>query len=100
MIVKKECLIGDIKKFQERLLFDEGIKRFRFFKRGRGLITALKMIEFKPYIVFDKPSLYIHALPIHDAPFVLQSDRIIVKAENEAKANELIGIFISEHGLK
>jgi hypothetical protein len=59
----------------------------------------MKMTEFRSYINFDNPLLYISRTPAHDAPFALQSDRIIVKAENEIKANELIDIFLSEHQL-
>jgi len=99
MIVKREHIIGDIKKFAEKLLLEEGVKHQRFFKKGRSLIIAMKMTEFRAFIEFDKPLLYIPPMPLHDAQFVLQSERIVVKAENETEANELVDVFISKHKL-
>jgi hypothetical protein len=98
-ILRKNHRIGDVKNLGERLLIEEGIKNTRYLKKGKSLIIAMKMTEFRSYIDFDTPLLYISRMPTHDAPFALQSDRIIVKAENEIKANELLDIFLSEHKL-
>ena len=99
IVLKKNHQIGDVKKVGEKLLIEEGIKNTRFLKKGKSLIIAMKMTEFRSCIDFDNPLLYISRMPVHDAPFALQSDRIVVKAENETKANELIDIFLSEHKL-
>lgn len=97
IVVKREHSLGDVKKLRDKLRFEEGIRNLRYLKRGKSLITAMSMTEFRSHIDFDKPLLYISPIPSHDAPFVLQSDRIIVKAENKASANELIDVFISNH---
>jgi hypothetical protein len=99
IVLMRNHRIGDVKKLGEKLLFEEGIKNTRFLKRGKSLITAMKMTEFRSDIDFGSPLLYISRMPAHDAPFALQSDRIVVKAETETKANELIDIFISKHQL-
>jgi hypothetical protein len=99
IVLKRNHPIGDVKKIGENLLIEEGIKNTRFLKNGKSLIIAMKMTEFRSYIDFDNPLLYISRMPAHDAPFALQSDRIVVKAENEKKANELIDIFLSKHQL-
>jgi len=99
IVLKREHRIGDVKKLEEKLLFEEGIRNTRFLKRGKSLIAAMKMTEFRSHIDFDNPLLYISRMSEHDAPFALQSDRIVVKAENETKANELIDVFLSKHHL-
>jgi len=99
MIVKREYAVGNVHDIYERLLLEEGIKRQRFFRNGRGFILSTKMTEFRSHIDYNAPLLYIAPLPIHSAPFVLQSDRIIVKAENETKGDELIYSVISKHAI-
>lgn len=97
LIIKRNRDIGDVKKIQERLNIEEGLKNLRYLKRGKSLINAMQMTEFRSYIDFSEPLLYVSPLPVHDAPFVLQSDRIVVRAENEKRANELLDVFISKH---
>jgi hypothetical protein len=97
--IKREYPVGDVKKLVDQMQFEEGIKNFRFLKKGKSLITTMKMVEFRSEIDFDKPLLYVSPIVIHDAPFVVHSDRIIVRAENEAKGNALIDVFISKHRL-
>jgi len=99
MIVSKEHEIGNVHDLYEKLLLEEGVKAQRFFMKGRGFILSMKMTEFRSHIDYNEPLLYIAPMSIHDAPFVLQSDRIIVKAETQARANELVYAFISKHGI-
>ena len=100
MIVKtKSYKVGDVKKLTDKLLFDEGISNFRYLRKAKSLIRSMKLIQFTQVIDLEKPLLYISPMPAHDAPFVLQSDRIIVEAEDEEIANDLIEAFISKHNL-
>ena len=101
MIVLRRDRVIDINAFRDKLLFQEGVKNFRYLKKGKGLITAMKMTEFRSYIEFDRPLIYLPPMPErgHDASFALQNDRILVKAENEKQANELIDGFISKYRL-
>ena len=96
MIVYKRDHQLDIEEFKDRLLFDYGFKHFRFFREGGSLIRALGMTEFRFDIIREKPLLYIKMA----APYVLQPDRIIVKAENQIEANELIDAFIFKYHLE
>ena len=96
MIVYKRNHQLDLEEFKDRLLFDYGFKHIRFFREGRSLIRALGMTEFRFDIIREKPLLYVKL----DAPFVLQPDRIIVKAKNQIEADELIDAFIFKYHLE
>jgi len=97
MPIYSKILKLDLEKLKDRLLFEEGIKHFRFLRRGKSLILALQMTEFRSHIRFDEPTLYIPPMNIHEATFVLQPDRILVKAKNPENAEELINLFLSRH---
>lgn len=66
----------NVERLRDRFLFEEGMKHFRFLKKGKSLIVAMKLTEFKSHIKFDEPVLYIPPMPIHDAPFLLQADTV------------------------
>ncbi len=97
MPVYSKKLQLNVERLRYRLLFEEGIKHFRFLKKGKSLIVAMKLTEFKSHVKFDEPVLYIPPMPIHDAPFVLQADRILVEAKNPKIAGQLINSFLSKH---
>jgi hypothetical protein len=101
MAVYRRDRVIDIANFRFKLGHQEGIGHFRYFKKGTSLIDAIHMTEFRSYIDFDRPLIYLPPMPDrgHDAPFALQNDRIVVEAENETRANELIDILISKYEL-
>lgn len=94
-VFEKEFSVGDVKTFKKRL--NEKGYKIRYFKKAESVIDAIQQLHFKPYIERDKPAIYIKPYPEHDAPFVIQSNRILTIAANEARARELIDIFIFKH---
>jgi len=93
-VIKRTKAVGDVKKLSDKLLFKEGLKNFRFLKKGRSLIKSMKLVEFRSYIDFEEPLLY---MPFQDAPLVIQADSLVIRANNETRANELIDTFISKY---
>ena len=71
-------------------MLEHGIRSLRFFKKGEGMIISMGMTDFRFDIELDKPLLFLKL----DFPIVIQSDRIVIRAENEAQAHDLIDEFI------
>ena len=94
IVIKRTKAIGDVKKLADNLLFEEGLKNFRFLRKGKSLIKAMKLVEFRSYIDFEEPLLY---MPFHDAPLAIQADSLVIRADDETRANELIDAFISKY---
>jgi hypothetical protein len=97
MPVYSKHLQVDVEKLRDKLLFEEGLKHFRFFKKGKSLIVAIKLTEFKTHLNYDEPVLYIPPMSCHDAPFVIQDDRILVRAKDSATGERLFRSFMSKH---
>ena len=96
VIVEREKAIEDIKELNARLL-REGFKNIRYFRKAKSVIDAVKQVAFTPHLEEDKPALYFPPISAHDAPFVLQPNRILVQADTETKGNQLIDNFIFTH---
>lgn len=80
----------NLQNLRERLLFDYGIRTIRYFQEGKGLILSLIMTEFRNFIDQGEPALYVKL----DYPVIFQSDRILVRSENEEEANKFIDDLI------
>ena len=96
VVIEREREVGDVRKLNKTLL-REGFGNIRYFKKAESVIDAIKQVDFATHIEEDKPALYFPPISAHNAPFVIQSNRILVKADSETEGNQLIDIFIFTH---
>lgn len=99
MVVHKKYLTVDIKSLRYILRYDESIKGFRYLKKGKSIIDAIGLKEFRDDIDFDLPTIYLAPGPEFDARIVVQPNGIVVSAEDAQKANAIIDAFISRYNL-
>jgi hypothetical protein len=100
MIVYKREQVVDVNALREKLFNDFGISGTRYFKQGIGFLRSIRRPEFRNYIDLREPLLYMAPIPEHNVMFAIQGDRIVVKADNERHANEMIDAFNSRYGLR
>jgi hypothetical protein len=94
-VFKREYVI-DLEKVRNDLLYNiTTVEKLRYVREGKKLITSMGMRYFERDMAMLEPAIYVMMLK---APFVLQSDRILVKAENETEANKLIDNIIEKLG--
>lgn len=99
MVVHKRNKVVDIRALRYILRYDEGVKSFRYLKKGKSVIDALGLVEFRNDIDFDLPTIYLAPRPEHDARIVVQPNRIVVSTEDATKADAIIEAFISRYNL-
>lgn len=99
MIVHKRDKVVDIKSLRYILRYDEDIESFRYFKKGKSVIDALGLVEFRNDIDLDLPTLYLSPRHEHDARIVVQPNGIVVSAEDTIEADSIIDAFISRYNL-
>jgi hypothetical protein len=99
MVVRKRDKVVDIKALRYMLRYDEGVKSFRYFKKGKSVIDALGLVEFRNDVNFDLPTMYLAPRPEHDARIVVQPNCIVVSTEDTTKADAVIDAFISRYSL-